>query len=844
VKLRPYKFLDYYTVDDREIFFGRHREIEILLADVISARLVVLFAKTGTGKSSLINAGVRPRLEALKYRTFLARVGQEPIEGVRDELRAAGLLLPEDGEHPLRDELTQAVTRVGRPIVIFFDQFEEFFLLAREKPEATAAFIKEIGAIHRNALSGVHLVFSLREDYLAEMDAFRDEIPTIFRSESQLRLRPLTAEQAAKAIDGPKTRVDPAFRFDEGLVEIIARDLRHDGNLISPVSLQIVCDTLWQARAGDTITHALYEEFGGARGILTRRLEQDIAKLSTDQLLLLEKLIPILTTRKRTKQAIGVTTIESELGLERVAVIRFLHVLTKMRLLRLTTRDSEMLVEWVSDYLAGLTTTLRPGIQLLWVRRLTPDEAIQNADVLLDRTAELLDCDELLPLLEDHDWMTVLLLALASRDTLGRWFTAAKSRTNPWVLIDEALTRRDLPEARLRLAMLYLGEFNDEPPIDILKHQLSDPDRAEIALRALGAVRNDRVVDLVAARLDDPDLRAAAMDALRLVGSDKALKLLDEAASKEPGVIARWFSKKKRDLPAFREEDWTWLLRTLRRGYCIPLLGPSEEEQQLHKSVAGTLAKKYRYPFANGEDVAAVVEYLGILFGGGARKVFEVEGISDRLNEELAPSALEKELARYPISLFLTTSYATTLPRALAGEGKRPGRRGMTVDTRDSERPFVHHIFGAADDPDSLALTSQDVATRLGTFLTDSEGGIPTVIRAAATRSTLLVAGLDVADLVFSMVVQAMFGGAAHRLMLRHLIIIPPPVTAENTDESFKRAVRYLNQYAIARGFKTFWGTQDEFAAELAKRWGPEQAAAVPPAIVPDAGASPPSQNT
>ena len=54
----PFKFLDYYDVDDEEIFFGRKRETEILFNDITTSRLVVLFAKTGTGKTSLINAGV------------------------------------------------------------------------------------------------------------------------------------------------------------------------------------------------------------------------------------------------------------------------------------------------------------------------------------------------------------------------------------------------------------------------------------------------------------------------------------------------------------------------------------------------------------------------------------------------------------------------------------------------------------------------------------------------------------------------------------------------------------------------------------------------------------------
>ena len=83
----PYKFLDSYGPGDHDIFVSRDREVETLVGDVISSRLVVLFAKTGTGKTSLINAGVRPRLADLDYETFYARVEHDPVDAVRNVLR-------------------------------------------------------------------------------------------------------------------------------------------------------------------------------------------------------------------------------------------------------------------------------------------------------------------------------------------------------------------------------------------------------------------------------------------------------------------------------------------------------------------------------------------------------------------------------------------------------------------------------------------------------------------------------------------------------------------------------------------------------------------------------------
>src|SRR6185369_6292933 len=127
---RPYKYLDFYDLDDYVIYFGRRREIEQLLADIVTTRLVVLFARSGTGKSSLINAGVRPRLRDRNYRTIVTRVGTDPVSSLRQasQSRQAADVKIVSPSLSLAEVLTDAVKTEKRPLVVFFDQFEEFFL--------------------------------------------------------------------------------------------------------------------------------------------------------------------------------------------------------------------------------------------------------------------------------------------------------------------------------------------------------------------------------------------------------------------------------------------------------------------------------------------------------------------------------------------------------------------------------------------------------------------------------------------------------------------------------------------------------------------------------------------
>src|SRR6266404_6194061 len=178
----PYKFLNYYdfTEQDARLFFGRDRETQILLSDILVARLVVLFAETGTGKTSLINAGVRPRLEERGYATFLIRVREDPTASARAEMRS----LPEVPElrgEMLADQLAHLIEDLKKPIVVFFDQFEEFFISTfRENRAQGEAFINDIARLYENEEAGVHLVFSHRADWFVEMDHSRDEIATNF----------------------------------------------------------------------------------------------------------------------------------------------------------------------------------------------------------------------------------------------------------------------------------------------------------------------------------------------------------------------------------------------------------------------------------------------------------------------------------------------------------------------------------------------------------------------------------------------------------------------------------------------------------------------------------------
>jgi len=161
----PYKLLDYYRFEDADLFFGREEETRKMVGEILSSRLLVLFSPSGSGKTSLINAGVRPQLEEMGYRTIYTRMEDEPIPSVCKAV-AESLDLPDcQEEEELYEFLKKAAPAAGKPLVIFLDQFEEFFIVFRDQPKLRQEFVQQVARIKYDDRLPVFLVLSLREDF-------------------------------------------------------------------------------------------------------------------------------------------------------------------------------------------------------------------------------------------------------------------------------------------------------------------------------------------------------------------------------------------------------------------------------------------------------------------------------------------------------------------------------------------------------------------------------------------------------------------------------------------------------------------------------------------------------
>lgn len=823
---QPYKFLDYYRESDAPIFFGRRHEVEILLADIIATRLVVLFARTGTGKSSLIHAGVRPRLHALDYRTVLVRAGKDPSSSIVAALRNANLLRAE-WRRPLAETLTAVVKEQSRPIVVFIDQFEEFFL-SSTRPDLRRAFLKQVAELYQTPRSGVHLVFALREDYLAELDVFRDEIPTIFQKESQLRLRPFTAEQARDAVEGPSRAFKPAFRYEEGLVDRIVADLPREGDLILPVTVQIVCDTLWQKRdSGSTISRRLYDGLGAATGILAARLVEDVGQLDAPSLLALEKLIPHLSTPDWTKQPRTLSELQALTGIDARTLETVVGKLEKLHLFRIDARESEQIAEWVSDYVSALSKDLLPTLTLLWVRKMW-DESSSKL-VPPDRLVAILNEPKITSGLRVEGWYYLLRSSAGSRDTLGVWFTRGRDAGHDlWSMLRRLLDDPSTPTDDVNRVLLYLGEFAAGPAVDLIADQVQHRDRARArtALRALAATRSKRALEFLRPALEDPELHGAALDALQSLGRKDALQLAEQARKKSRPLRERLFGSRRRTLTGFSTEQLIDVHAHVDARTFAVLIGP---RIGMHRSeMAAALAEEFGYPLENRNDFDAVLEFLTVEFGAGWQKA--LSGVSWKAPD---PGDDYMLLAALPAPAYITTDPTEELEIArvkmLRGEPRISVYDQMRIEYASTEEPLLIHARGRLQEPDSI--TPQIDYTVLGEYAAESLS-----MTNLAGELLIVAVGFHYEDRDphvfrsgFAPWDRARDGGTWGRLknvvtgkrespIPVPMLIVTSPIEV-GSREAEERARRYFDNLADRQRLFYFWGTLDEFVGEIQSRF-------------------------
>lgn len=262
---------------DPEWFCGREPDIRHVTAHVLARPLTVLFGPSGVGKTSLLQAGVIPRLYARRKR-FVGGVlvCSNWVEGPSAAIYQALGTSPQDGE--LGTLIGVAADRLGGPLVFVLDQFEELFVRGD-------VVVEELADVLTTLHTRARLLISLREDALSVLEQLDDEVIGIF--ESLVRLDHLTPNAGREAITGPIAGwndVHEPVRCEDALVDAVLAGVtvgdEEDGTAtVRAPHLQIVMACLWEAMGPSrALTTDLLDSLGGTTGIVADHVDRELGR--------------------------------------------------------------------------------------------------------------------------------------------------------------------------------------------------------------------------------------------------------------------------------------------------------------------------------------------------------------------------------------------------------------------------------------------------------------------------------------------------------------------------------------------------------------------------------------
>ena len=291
----PYRGLLYFREEDSPFFFGRDAAISELHQTVKKSSFVAVVGASGSGKSSVVRAGLVTRLRKDRQNVWeIAALvpGDEPLKSLAAAL--VPFIYPEldaierrakanqlathfgDGSISLRDIVRDILDRQTgtQRLLLIADQWEELYTLTKDDTQRRRFVDELLDASTRAPLS---VVLTLRGDFVGSALAYRSLSDRL--QGAQINLGPMTVKELELAIRSPAKEV--GLEFESGLSERILSDVGEEPGRL-PL-LEFVLRELWDKRQGGQLLHNTYNNMGGLHGAVAAKAEVLFEKLSAPE---------------------------------------------------------------------------------------------------------------------------------------------------------------------------------------------------------------------------------------------------------------------------------------------------------------------------------------------------------------------------------------------------------------------------------------------------------------------------------------------------------------------------------------------------------------------------------
>lgn len=344
----PFKFLDSYTREDESIFFGRDNESEEIFRKLYSGKLLLVYGKSGTGKSSIINCGLISKIPQEDIYTINVRCGKNAYQNFISEIKKYSAIKQDSPLEILEDIFYEH----SKPVALIFDQFEEVFILSEEEERKKLA--DTLDKILKSRLK-INIILVIREEYFADLTEFESVIPGLYSN--RVRIERMNRYSAKEAIIKPCLACN--VKIEDGLADKIIEQLVWQSEGLELTWLQILMDRLYRIAAGrdpenTVINNEDLESLGRIGNVLSNFLDEQLRLMPEGDLG--EAVLKTMISTDGTKKLVNLDDISSALKVtgntaEPDAIEGILLHLVNVRII--TDKNEEGFYELRHDAIAG-----------------------------------------------------------------------------------------------------------------------------------------------------------------------------------------------------------------------------------------------------------------------------------------------------------------------------------------------------------------------------------------------------------------------------------------------------------------------------------------------------------
>lgn len=362
----PFKGLTFFDTSDAAYFFGREQLVAELVARLVGAPLLAIVGPSGSGKSSVLRAGLLPALAS----------------GVLPGSERWAQVVVRPGEHPLGElERVASVADADGARILAIDQFEETFTACRDETER-AAFIGELARVARTGGSQRSVVLVVRADYYGRCAAY-PELSSLL-SPDHVLVGPMRRDELRRAIESPARRA--GLRVEPELTDALLSDVEQELGGLPLLSATLL--ELWQRRDGTALRLDAYLHSGGVHGAVERLANGAFDMLAPAQQAMARSVLMRLVAEGNDDAIERRRVPLSELGIDHSEdVAQIVASLTDGRLLTVDTGTVEFAHEAVLHEWPRLRQWIEDDRESLRIQRSLTSAAVEWRRLDCDREA-------------------------------------------------------------------------------------------------------------------------------------------------------------------------------------------------------------------------------------------------------------------------------------------------------------------------------------------------------------------------------------------------------------------------------------------------------------------------